>query len=88
MCSDFADSTVKFVREALTEAGCPVADKFFKPERCSIQAGGGFKQDEGVKSLHCNCGFGRLTSSSIHLAAYKLLFAYSFDQKSFKCNRY
>lgn len=35
------------MREALTEAGCPVADKFFKPERCSIQAGGGFKQDEG-----------------------------------------
>ncbi|XP_024363931.1 mitochondrial inner membrane protease ATP23 isoform X1 [Physcomitrium patens] len=42
------NSTVKFVREALTEAGCPVADKFFKPERCSIQAGGGFKQDEGI----------------------------------------
>jgi hypothetical protein len=45
-----ADPTVKFVREALTKAGCPVADKFFKPEQCSMKVGGGFKQDDGVWS--------------------------------------
>ncbi|KAG0584715.1 hypothetical protein M758_3G231100 [Ceratodon purpureus] len=42
------NATVKFVREALTKAGCPVADKFFKPEHCSMKVGGGFKQDDGI----------------------------------------
>jgi len=39
---------VKFVRGALEKAGCPVGDKFFKPEECSMQVGGGFKRDDGV----------------------------------------
>lgn len=43
-----SDPTVKFVREALTKAGCPVAEKFFKSELCSMKVGGGFKQDDGV----------------------------------------
>ncbi|KAH9548146.1 hypothetical protein CY35_11G074200 [Sphagnum magellanicum] len=38
---------VKFVRGALEKAGCPVGDKFFKPEECSMQVGGGFKRDDG-----------------------------------------
>ena len=53
--SVLADPTVKFVREALTKAGCPVADKFFKPEHCSMKVGGGFKQEDGVRSLTLFC---------------------------------
>ncbi len=44
-----ADPMVKFVRGALEKAGCPVGDKFFKPEECSMQVGGGFKRDDGVR---------------------------------------
>lgn len=51
MCSVYADPTVKFLREALTKSGCPIDEKFFKIEQCSMKVAGGFKQDEGVRSL-------------------------------------
>ncbi|KAL2623305.1 hypothetical protein R1flu_003510 [Riccia fluitans] len=40
--------TVKFMREALAKAGCPVTEKFFKAENCTLQAGGGFVPQVGI----------------------------------------
>ncbi|CAM6118711.1 unnamed protein product [Calypogeia fissa] len=39
---------VKFMIEALQKSGCPVTEKFFKSENCSIEAGGGFVPQIGI----------------------------------------
>lgn len=48
----FADPMVKFVRDAMAKSGCSVSDNFFKPEECTMQVGGGFRQDDGVRSSY------------------------------------
>lgn len=45
-----SDPTVKFMIEALAKAGCPVTEKFFKSENCTMEAGGGFVPQIGVRS--------------------------------------
>ncbi|BBN06703.1 mitochondrial inner membrane protease ATP23 [Marchantia polymorpha subsp. ruderalis] len=40
--------TVKFMIEALAKAGCPVTEKFFKSENCTMEAGGGFVPQIGI----------------------------------------
>lgn len=47
-----ADPTVKFVRDAMAKSGCVVSDTFFKPEECTMQVGGGFRQEDGVRSSY------------------------------------
>ncbi|KAJ7537105.1 hypothetical protein O6H91_12G097500 [Diphasiastrum complanatum] len=44
---------VKFMRQALDTAGCPVGDKFFKATTCEKVVGGGFQSDLGVV-ICCN----------------------------------
>eukprot|EP00897_Mesotaenium_endlicherianum_P006904 jgi/Mesen1/6241/ME000323S05374 len=43
-----ANPMVKFVREALAKAGCPVKDNFFKATICNEEVGGGFLPGGGV----------------------------------------
>lgn len=80
------DPMVKFVREAMEKAGCPVSDTFFKPEECTMNVGGGFKQDDGVRSSlslsqpYFSRNFVRNSSMSaatyLHLSIEKICFLY------------
>lgn len=40
--------TVRFLREHLEKAGCPVGDNFFKAVNCETKTAGGYTQGQGV----------------------------------------
>ena len=49
----YADNVIKFLREAMEKAGCPVGDRFFSAMNCSMNAGGGFMPEgEGVSHIN------------------------------------
>lgn len=43
-----SDSKVKFMRESLEKAGCPVGRKFFKAKVCGRATAGGYDGGGGV----------------------------------------
>ena len=47
-------SMVRFLLEALEEAGCPVIRSSFEVQRCNKAVLGGFRPDEGVVLCHNN----------------------------------
>ena len=46
------DSKVKFMRESLEKAGCPVGRKFFKAKVCGRATAGGYDGGGGVCTFH------------------------------------
>lgn len=70
---------IKFLREAMEKAGCPVGDKFFRVEECNMNVSGGFMPGEGVVICSNHILFQDEVDSSL---AHELIHAYDHCRAS------
>ncbi|GAQ88292.1 Ku70-binding protein [Klebsormidium nitens] len=68
------NNVIKFLREAMEKAGCPVGDRFFSAMNCMMNAGGGFMPEgEGIKICYNNVVYQDEVDTGL---AHELIHAY------------